>query len=118
MAEKTVIKPKAPKPTKAVEPEVFDVQGPETNKQWGPYAEYQFVNTQYGEYAVPAGHIMTIELQKIWSAKEGRDVVRPVAKYEQVRTNDVRLKPVQARTDEERAEIANERARRGVPQRA
>ena len=49
-------------------------------QSWGPYREYQFVTTEYGEFGVPAGHIMHLEPHRVYQVKEQQwiDTVRPV----------------------------------------
>jgi len=120
VTEKQKIRPKtqpapAPRKEEKEEKKVYDVAA-DPDETWGPYADYTFVQTPHGEFAVPASTIMHIEMRKEWSKKEGRNVIRPRAVYEEVRINDLRLKPLMAMTLEERQELADMRAERGQPE--
>lgn len=44
--------------------------------KWGPFKEYQFVTTPYGEFGVPAGR--TIERFEQATARDGRRYMKPV----------------------------------------
>lgn len=41
-------------------------------RTWGPYADYTFVTTDWGEYGVPKGKVLFFEERMVWDNKEKR----------------------------------------------
>lgn len=76
--------------TKVQPKKVTPVQSPDS---WGPYADYTLVTTAWGEYAVPAGKILTFEIKKVKNLKSGEIEDRPMPQYEDVAIEDPRLEP-------------------------
>lgn len=61
----------------------FDlVEGKPNVDFFGPLEGYQFVQTNFGEYAIPQGKILRFEAREEWDAKQGRPIVRQYPVYE------------------------------------
>lgn len=55
---------------------------------WGPFREYTFITTAFGEYGVPANHILTFEMKKVRNLKTNEVEDRPMPQYERVLLTD------------------------------
>lgn len=62
--------------------EVVDVSAKAQERQtWGPFSDYQYVTTNWGEYGVPKGKVLFFETRQIWNNKEKRLQEYPMPYY-------------------------------------
>lgn len=61
--------------------EVQNVNDGDTKRTWGPFTDYQFVQTSWGEYGVPAGKVLFFNVEEVWNNKEKRFENRPMPYY-------------------------------------
>jgi hypothetical protein len=72
--------------------------------EWGPYKELSTIQTPYGQYGVPRGHIMYFVEEEIWDKKNHRKVRTMVPKYRKVRIDESDTRPstaLRGKTDKE-----------------
>jgi len=61
--------------------EVEVVNDGNTARTWGPYSDYQFVQTSWGEYGVPKDKVLFFQVEEVWNNKEHRFENRPMPYY-------------------------------------
>ena len=92
-----MVETEAPEPEEAPKKQKKERQTSQRRQtSWGPFDDYEFVTTPYGEYGVPAGKVL--ERFEETKDRRGRTVYRPIYSGEFL-----------TRTPEERAALRAER---------
>lgn len=81
---------------------IVPTQDPTT--KWGPFKENTIVNTQWGDFAVPRGHIMHFEMQRVRDKKNNAIIeqMMPVRTKVRISEEDTRPSvPLKGKTDKE-----------------
>lgn len=73
--------------------EVEVVNDGDTTRTWGPYSDYQFVQTSWGEYGVPKGKVLFFQVEEVWNNKEKRFESRPMPYYVDAGAPLIAVKP-------------------------
>jgi len=61
--------------------EVENVTDGDMTRTWGPFNDYTFVSTSWGEYGVPKGKVLFFNVEDVWDNKEKRFDRRPMPYY-------------------------------------
>lgn len=61
--------------------EVERVSTTDVTRTWGPFDDYQFVQTSWGEYGVPRGKVLFFREEDIWDNKAKRVHRAPMPYY-------------------------------------
>lgn len=99
---------------KTMEEQIYPVMGTTNGErvEYGPFADYRIVATPQGQFAIPAHHIMWIEMIEKWDPKNGVNKLVPKSRFRAVKTDDPRTKPHGALTPDEAAKIKEHREAR------
>lgn len=99
---------------RTMDEQVYPVLGTTTGDrvEYGPFADYRIVATPQGQFAIPAHHIMWIEMIEKWDPKQGVNKLVPKSRFRRVKTDDPRMKPTDAVTPEEQQRIKEHRQAR------